>query len=64
MFTVKGPNLGIFEKVDEQILWEITFKSFLMKSLCETSISVSDTISPESIEMNGLVIGIYTINNF
>ncbi len=56
-FKVKGPEIGLFEKVDEQLLWEIIFKSFLMKSLCETSIVLNDSLSPEQVEEKGLVIG-------
>ena len=56
-FKIRGPELDLMEKVDPDVLWEIMFRSLHMKSLCNTSIEIKDHIGPESLDINGLVMG-------
>ena len=54
---------GVYERFkvksnfDKSKLWEIIFKSFQMKSLCGSSIDVSENIKIEEEKSNGLVYG-------
>jgi hypothetical protein len=54
---------GVYERFkvksnfDKNKLWEIIFKSFQMKSLCGSSIDVSENIKIEEEKSNGLVYG-------
>ena len=52
-FQIKAGESPGAEHVEPNVLWEIIFKSFYMKSLCEVTIDAAD----ESIPLMGLVVG-------
>ena len=52
-FRIKAGESPGAEHVEPNVLWEIIFKSFYMKSLCEVTVDTPD----ESIQGMGLVVG-------
>ena len=53
-FQVKNPEVN---EANHDSLWEILYRSFLMKSICNASIEIKDEITPGSVEVKGLVLG-------
>ncbi len=54
---VKGPENDNQQKMENDTLWEILYRSFLVKSLCLTEIEIKDNVSRSTLDIRGLLLG-------